>query len=93
MNMRMCSNCDETSLDTTKIKGKIVICESDDHEGAYAKVDAVKSLGGIGVIVIDDRSRAVAENYEEFPATVISSNDSKAILAYLNSTRYLLRPH
>lgn len=89
----MCSNCDETSLDTTKIKGKIVICENDDHDGAYAKMNAVKSLGGIGVIVVDDKSRAVAENYLEFPATVISSKDSKTILAYLNSTRYLLPPH
>ncbi|KAF3445319.1 hypothetical protein FNV43_RR10494 [Rhamnella rubrinervis] len=59
---------------------------SDDHYRPYGKINTVKSLGGIGVIIIDDISRAVAENYAAFPATVISSKDSKDILSYLNST-------
>ncbi|KAF3446811.1 hypothetical protein FNV43_RR11991 [Rhamnella rubrinervis] len=79
-------NCADNALDKDKIKGKIVICDSDDHYRPYGKINTVKSLGGIGVIIIDDISRAVAENYAAFPATVISSKDSKDILSYLNST-------
>lgn len=84
----MCRNCNENELDKDKIKGKIVICDSDDHHRPYEKIDTVKSLGGIGSIIIEYVPNAVAENYEAFPATVISSKDSKDILSYVNSTRY-----
>ncbi|KAF4388463.1 hypothetical protein F8388_012440 [Cannabis sativa] len=81
------SNCQDDSLEATTIKGKIVVCERKDGYSTYEKIDTVKSLGGIGVVVIDDESRAVADNYKAFPATVISSKDATDILSYINSTK------
>lgn len=71
------------------VKGKIVLCDNDDgmYPGTY-KRDEVKSLGGIGVVLVDDESRAVAMNYGEFPATAITSKDKTEILSYINSTRF-----
>ena len=83
----MFSNCQGYSMNETIVKGKIVVCERKDGYSVYDKRDAVKSLGGLGVIIVDDESRAVAENYREFPATVISSKDAEYILSYLNSTK------
>ncbi|XP_062098953.1 CO(2)-response secreted protease-like [Humulus lupulus] len=81
------SNCQEESLDGIAIKGNIVVCEKKDGYSTYDKIDTVKSLGGIGVVIIDDESRAVADNYKAFPATVISSKDATNILSYINSTK------
>lgn len=74
------------SLAGALVKGKIVLCDNDD-DSVVDKKDAVKSLGGVGVIVIDDQSRAVASSYGTFPLTVISSKEAAEILAYINSTR------
>ncbi|PON73422.1 Subtilase [Parasponia andersonii] len=81
------SNCQGDSLEAAAIKGKIVVCENKDDYSTYDKRDTVKSLGGIGVIIVDDKSRFVAENYREFPATVISSKDAADVLSYINSTK------
>ena len=64
-------------MEETMVKGKIVVCERKDGYSVYGKRDAVKSLGGIGVIIVDDESRVVGENYKAFPATVISSKDAE----------------
>lgn len=70
------------------IEGKIVLCDNDDGMSSVVdKKDEVKGLGGVGVIVIDDESRAVASSYGTFPLTVISSKDAAEILAYINATR------
>jgi hypothetical protein len=47
----------------------------------------VQSLGGIGLVLVDDKMSGVASNYNEFPLTVISSKDAPGILSYLNSTK------
>ncbi|KDO84931.1 hypothetical protein CISIN_1g004113mg [Citrus sinensis] len=81
-------NCDLDSLAGALVKGKIVLCDNDDDMGSVVdKKDGVKSLGGVGVIVIDDQSRAVASSYGTFPLTVISSKEAAEILAYINSKR------
>ncbi|EXB60669.1 Subtilisin-like protease [Morus notabilis] len=80
------SNCQGDSLEENAVKGKIVVCERTDGYSVYDKRDTVKSLGGLGVVIVDDESRAVAENYKSFPATVISSKDAADILSYMNST-------
>ncbi|CAK7346143.1 unnamed protein product [Dovyalis caffra] len=81
-------NCDLDSLDGKKIKGKIVICENDGENGnSFLKMYEVKNSGGIGVVLVDDKTRGDASDYEEFPMTVISSKDAAGILSYLNSTK------
>lgn len=76
------------SLAGALVKGKIVLCDNDDDMGSVVdKKDGVKSLGGVGVIVIDDQSRAVASSYGTFPLTVISSKEAAEIQAYINSKR------
>ncbi|KAH7528053.1 hypothetical protein FEM48_Zijuj05G0030900 [Ziziphus jujuba var. spinosa] len=79
-------NCDEISMDKDKVKGKIVICDSDDGYRPYDKRDAVKNMGGIGAVIIDTLTRSVAENFGGFPTTVISPKDAQDILSYWNST-------
>lgn len=74
-------------MEENAVKGKIVVCERTDDYSVYDKRDTVKSLGGLGVVIVDDASRAVAENYKSFPATVVGSKDAKVILSYINSTR------
>ena len=74
-------------MEETAIKGKIVVCERKDDYSPFDKRDIVKSLGGLGVVVIDNESRFVAENYRSFPVTVISSKDATDVLSYINSTK------
>ncbi|XP_010266013.1 PREDICTED: CO(2)-response secreted protease-like [Nelumbo nucifera] len=80
-------NCNPDALDGAKIKGEIVLCQhSQRYYSKREKMEEVKSLGGIGLILIDDLERAVAFTYGEFPMTVISSKDADDIFSYINST-------
>ncbi|XVE69691.1 hypothetical protein DITRI_Ditri10aG0011500 [Diplodiscus trichospermus] len=80
--------CNPDSMDQEIIKGKIVVCDNDNSLYAQSeKKEEVKNLGGIGVVLIDDESRAVASTFGTFPMTVISSNDSATVLSYINSTK------
>jgi hypothetical protein len=76
-------------LDKKKVKGSIVICDGikDFDFGIFEKIDIVKDLGGIGLVHITDLDGAVAENYKDFPATVVRSKNAATILQYVNSTR------
>lgn len=87
----MRSACEPDTLDQNKIKGKIVLCEHSEDEDGYSKrskMEGVKSLGGVGLILINDQERAVASTYGDFPATMISSDAADEILSYINSTRF-----
>ncbi|WJX36059.1 hypothetical protein P8452_23976 [Trifolium repens] len=79
--------CHSSSLDKNKVKGKIVVCDGiDDHQTTFAKIDTVKEVGGLGLVHITDKEGAVANNYVDFPATVVRSKDATTILQYVNST-------
>ncbi|XP_021283802.1 CO(2)-response secreted protease-like [Herrania umbratica] len=80
-------SCNPDSMDQEIIKGKIVVCDQDGPYSPTEKKDVVKNLGGIGVVLIDDESRAVASTFGTFPATVISSKDGAKVLSYINSTK------
>lgn len=81
-------NCKPNSLGEDKIKGRIVLCDKDDGEYTQTeKLEEVKRLGGVGLILIEDETRAVASRYGAFPLTVITSKDASEILSYINSTR------
>lgn len=51
-----------------------------------AKLTVVKNGGGVGIIIINDKTRLVASNSGTFPMTVITTEDSAEILAYMNAT-------
>ncbi|KHN09070.1 CO(2)-response secreted protease-like [Glycine soja] len=79
--------CHPNSLDGNKVKGKIVVCDDkNDKYSTRKKVATVKAVGGIGLVHITDQNEAIASNYGDFPATVISSKDGVTILQYINST-------
>ncbi|KAJ4964404.1 hypothetical protein NE237_024343 [Protea cynaroides] len=81
-------NCNTDALDGDKIKGKIVLCEnSDESYSKREKLDGVKNLEGIGLILIDDLERTVALTSGSFPLTVVSSKEADDIISYINSTR------
>ncbi|XP_030446914.1 CO(2)-response secreted protease-like isoform X1 [Syzygium oleosum] len=80
-------NCNPSSMDAAKIEGKIVVCDNDDNEySEKSKLEEVKDLGGVGLILVDDEQRSVASIYGAFPMTVVSSEDASEILSYMNST-------
>nr|XP_023925087.1 CO(2)-response secreted protease-like [Quercus suber] len=81
-------NCNPDSMDKNLIKGKIVVCNNvgDENYSAREKISVVKSLGGIGIVLIDDQSSRVASTYGSFPATLIKSKDSAEVLSYINSS-------
>lgn len=74
-------------MDGKKIKGKIVICDNDKDTNLYYTMSEVQNLGGIGAVLIDDKKRGDASEFDEFPMTSISSRDAVEIFAYLNSTK------
>lgn len=81
-------DCNPDSLNKDLIKGKIVLCDNVNQDySAGDKIYEVKGLGGIGIVLIDEQSIAVATTYGAFPATVISSKDGAEVLTYINSSR------
>lgn len=83
-----CRQCHPSSLDGSKVKGKIVICDGkDDEYSTSEKINTVKEVGGLGLVHISDQEGAVVSSYGDFPATVIRSKDAAPILQYVNSTR------
>ncbi|XP_019438065.1 PREDICTED: CO(2)-response secreted protease [Lupinus angustifolius] len=81
--------CHPDSLDESKVKGKIILCngESDTVYSPIAIADTVKEAGGLGLVhITPDQNRAIASKYGDFPATTISTKDATTILQYVNST-------
>ncbi|KAL9244054.1 hypothetical protein vseg_017867 [Gypsophila vaccaria] len=81
-------NCYPDALSAQKINGSVVLCQHDSNPqySMREKRDAVKALGGVGAIFINDKTRLVASNTGSFPATVITSKDGADIIDYINST-------
>lgn len=71
-----------------KIKGKIVMCDTnDDTYSRNEQIDAVKGLGGVGIIFQEKNPGVVVYISTSLPATVVSVKDGLDILSYINSTR------
>ncbi|RRT35838.1 hypothetical protein B296_00051075 [Ensete ventricosum] len=82
------SHCDLGTLDANKIRGNIVLCNHSRGDfSKTARTDGLKSSGAVGAIWINDMERGVADIYNSFPATQISSQAADEILSYMNSTK------
>ncbi|KAH0990639.1 hypothetical protein GBA52_002122 [Prunus armeniaca] len=81
-------NCDANSMVAEMIKGKVVMCDTnDDDYSRNEQIDAVKSLGGVGIIFQEKNPGVVVHISKSLPATVVSVKDGLDILSYINSTR------
>ncbi|CAJ2642911.1 unnamed protein product [Trifolium pratense] len=80
--------CHLDTLDKKKVNGSIVICDGidDDIYTTDDKIGVLQKLGGIGLVHITNNEGAVAENYGDFPATIVRPKDDATILQYVNST-------
>ncbi|XP_021756587.1 CO(2)-response secreted protease-like [Chenopodium quinoa] len=81
-------NCYPNSIDAEMIKGKVVLCQHADNSiySPRMKLTGVMKSGGVGIIIVNDKTRLVASNSGSFPMTVITSKDGAEILAYINSS-------
>ena len=72
--MFWCSHCEPGTLDASKIKGKIVLCNhSQSDTSKMVKVDELQSAGAAGAILVNDFGRAGTTAYLDFPVTEVTS--------------------
>lgn len=77
------------TLDETKIRGRITVCEHSDYRYAIKqKLEIVISQGGIGVILVVDHTRRFASSaYRTSPISAITESDGTEVLSYIRSSR------
>uniref|UniRef100_A0ACD5VWC1 Uncharacterized protein n=1 Tax=Avena sativa TaxID=4498 RepID=A0ACD5VWC1_AVESA len=81
------SHCEPGTLDASKIKGKIVLCNhSQSDTSKTVKVDELKSAGAVGSILVNDAERAVTTAYLDFPVTEVTSRAVVDLHSYIAST-------
>ncbi|KAI7727113.1 hypothetical protein M8C21_018994 [Ambrosia artemisiifolia] len=81
-------NCKPDSLDKDKVKGSIVVCETEEgRSSAKQKLALVKKLGAVGMVFVNDDARAVASSYGSFPMATVNRDDGKKIISYAQSER------
>ena len=82
-------NCQAGSLDTSKVKGRIVLCFSEIRGSPTFSV--IMNQGARGLILVNDDMRIqddiLLEGFLTFPFSIISSKDGNAILSYIRSNR------
>jgi hypothetical protein len=87
-----CSHCEPGTLDSSKIRGKIVLCHhSQSDTSKLEKADELQSDGAAGCILVNDAERSVATAYLDFPVTEVTSAAAAAIHKYIASARYICR--
>jgi PA domain len=81
--------CDTNSLDPKKVKGKIVVCMRDTEVPRILKGMNVKKAGGAGMILCNNEiwGDILFADPHVLPSTMISYNNSFALLSYMNSTK------
>jgi PA domain len=80
--------CVLSSLDPTKVKGKIVVCIRGNN-ARVEKGEVVRQAGGVGMVLANDDSTGneIIADPHVLPATHISYSDGVVLLKYINSTR------
>ncbi|KAL1566696.1 subtilisin-like serine-protease S [Salvia divinorum] len=82
------SYCLESSLNITKVKGKVLVCRhaGSSTESKLAKGTVVKDAGGVGMILIDEADKDVAIPFA-IPAAIVGNRVGYKILSYIKSSR------
>nr|CAD1839351.1 unnamed protein product [Ananas comosus var. bracteatus] len=82
-----CSTGD--SLDSAKVKGKIVVCLRGGDIARIMKGKSVLEAGGAGMVLANDKDSGndIVADLHFLPATMITYKDSLPLFAYLNSTK------
>lgn len=82
-----CSTGD--SLDSAKVKGKIVVCLRGGDIARIMKGKSVLEAGGAGMVLANDKDSGndIVADPHFLPATMITYKDSLPLFAYLNSTK------
>ncbi|KAM3263489.1 hypothetical protein P3L10_000483 [Capsicum annuum] len=76
-------NCEPGSLTDPALRGKIVICQAGGGAPNVGKGQAVKDIGGVGMIVINKKEDGVTKSADVhvLPALDVSATDGSKILA------------
>ncbi|KAD3338010.1 hypothetical protein E3N88_33531 [Mikania micrantha] len=92
------SLCSEGTLDSKKVKGKILVCLRGGSNGRVDKGTQAALAGAVGMILCNDETSGdeIIADPHVLPATHITYADTLRLNAYLNSTKeplgYLTRP-
>ncbi|KAI8020597.1 Subtilisin-like protease SBT3.9 [Camellia lanceoleosa] len=81
------SYCLESSLNSTKAKGKVLVCQhvGISTESKLEKSRVVKAAGGVGMILVDEEEERVAIPFV-IPAAIVGTAIGNKILSYINRT-------
>ncbi|XP_047320384.1 subtilisin-like protease SBT4.13 [Impatiens glandulifera] len=74
--------CIKGCVDPQMVKGKIVVCDTNDESGA---IEVVTDAGAAGFIVSKATEKDLAFNVP-LPASVLTDSDLQSVLSYINST-------
>ncbi|XP_057449588.1 subtilisin-like protease SBT1.7 [Lotus japonicus] len=79
-------NCQPGSLPAQKVKGKIVVCDRGADDRVW-KAEAVKSAGGLGMVLVNDAAEAGDLRADPFvlPGLMVDAKAGEAIKQYLIS--------
>jgi hypothetical protein len=86
-----CSYCLESSLNSTKARGKVLVCQHAESsmESKLEKSVVVKEAGAVGMILVDVADKDVAIPFV-IPAATVGRGTADQILSYVNRTRFVL---
>ncbi|KAL5818882.1 hypothetical protein ACOSQ4_022724 [Xanthoceras sorbifolium] len=81
------SYCLESSLNSTKARGKVLVCEHAESstESKLEKSTIVKEAGGVGMILVDEADKDVAIPFV-IPSAIVGKEIGSKILSYINRT-------
>ncbi|KAG5582741.1 hypothetical protein H5410_053368 [Solanum commersonii] len=76
------------SLNTSNVKGKIVLCDTSGDLSRNVKGGRVKNAGGAGMILMNEKYRGSTtfSEYDVVPTTQVSYKDGQEIINYVKST-------
>lgn len=86
----VCSYCLESSLNSTKARGQVLVCRHAESstESKLRKSMVVKEAGGVGMILVDEPGKDVAIPFV-IPSAVVGKKTGNKILSYISHTRFI----
>ena len=76
--------CGANSLDRSKVKGKIVICQRGTYD-RVAKSDEVRRAGGIAMILVNPSENSLDADFHAIPTIHISDTDGVKLFKYVDA--------